>query len=639
MFRARSPMIKRTDKMTSFITVLWRYIIYSSLFWSLISLFFLIVLYDSTYGEKSYLSFFSSFNLTIQFIGIILIIIIFSGILGGTLSLPAIFLKILMKVQEDKKLRKGQRPVIFTFAATYLPILFCVYIHFMALLISTSAAPQMMRKWFDKNSYIYELQESFYNKLYEIKKTEIYNKWNIIGKNSEQNSKFIFLVPDYLLTHNNSFRESKLLLKNENNWFLYSPTKASISATILGDIYLTDERLFTPAPLQSFQNINRSKSELKEETNKYFIGINGKSSFTFSQIFNKNRISNNINPSWMNIYLNRIALSQPQLMFFFRIGLGGFFFSTWKWENIIDSNSYLLENYADKILSKNEKLSTFIIFLPEMEHIKENSFINTIEWPEYISKKEFDYNTDKIDYYLSFVIKGLQDANQKEIIIMPYNKKNNSLNQAKGYSHSFSQEVLLTPEIIYQKLIKKSPNTNCNSMFFNFELTSHNQGIQNKFYFLMDTIDSKKDNFPVIKKDFYLSIKEAVKYGVLCQNESGLSYIVLRREGIFNKGNYINKFSYKNIHNQIFINVDNKLKKYESEKLLAARSYKNFEKMNPITDGNLNDFYKQFDVFQIIIGTPIGFKTLSELDKEQFIKKYGSEVKSKFYSYIQYSIK
>ncbi|WP_186647274.1 hypothetical protein [Fluviispira vulneris] len=639
MFRSRSPMIKRSDKMTSFITVLWRYIIYSGLFWAVFSLLSFIILYDSNYGEKSKLYFFSSLNLSSQLLAIIFLLIIFSGCIGGLLAFPAIIIKIFLKIQVDTRLHKGQRPILLAFTATYLPIIFCVYIHFMALIMSTSAAPQLMRRWFDKNSSIYDMQEKFYNKFYENKKTEIYSKWNLIGKNSDQDSKFIFILPDYLLTHSNSFRESKIVLSEENKWLQYSPTKASLTATLLGKENLTDEKLYIPSPLQNFRAANQNKSEKSEISSDYFIGIDGKNNFVFSQIFDKSRLSNNISPTWINIYLNRIALSQPQLMFFFRIGLGGFFFSAWKWENLTSSNSFLLSHYADKVLSFSKTINNFIILLPEMEHSKENNFISSIDWPEYISKNEFDNNIDKIDYYLSFAIKGLLDANQNNIIIMPANKTNNSITLGKGYSKNISSHSILSPEIINQKIIKKSSDTTCSSIFFNFELNQYNKSTQNKYYFLLDTISSKKDSSPFIKKDFALGIKEGIKYGVICQNEKGSTYIVLRKEGIFNKGNHVNKFSYRNIHNQIFLNVDNKLKKFESEKYLAVRNLKNFEKMNPSSDSNLNEFYKQFDIYLLNINDTINYNSLEDSDKDQFIKKYGSEVKSKFYSFIQYSIK
>ncbi|BBH53822.1 hypothetical protein JCM31447_22740 [Fluviispira sanaruensis] len=509
----------------------------------------------------------------------------------------------------------------------------------MALIMSSSAAPQLMRRWFDKNASIYNMQEKFYTKFYENKKTEIYSKWNAIGKNSVQDSKFIFILPDYLLTHKNSFRESKLILSEENKWLQYSPTKAFLVATILGKENLTDEKLYLPSPLQNFRTTSQNRGEKSEINSDYFIGIDGKNNFVFSQIFDKNRLSNNINPTWINIFLNRIALSQPQLMFFFRIGLGGFFFPAWKWENLTSSNSFLLNNYAEKILAFNKSINNFIILLPEMENSKENNFILGIDWPEYISKNEFDNNIDKIDYYLSFAIKGLLDASQNNIIIMPVNRTNSSFTLGKGYSQNISSDSILTPEIINQKIIKKSADTNCNSIFFNFELNQYNKSTLNKYYFLFDTINSKKDSTPFIKKDFALSIKEGIKYGVICKKEKGSIYIVLRKEGIFNKGNHINKFSYRNIHSQIFLNVDNKLKKFEPEKYLAARNIKNFEKMNPSSDSNLSEFYKQFDIYQLNLNDTINYSNLEDTDKDQFIKKYGSEVKTKFYSFIQYSIK
>ena len=158
MFRSRSPMVRKTDKMTSFITVLLRYILFSSVFWVLFSIICFFVLYSPSYGEKSRIFFFSSWNLSILFSAVLIGILIFSALLGAIISFPSIIIKILMKIRVEKKSRKGQKPVILIYLSTYFPICVCIASNLAVLLISTSTAPQQMRKWFNYDFNLYRTQ-------------------------------------------------------------------------------------------------------------------------------------------------------------------------------------------------------------------------------------------------------------------------------------------------------------------------------------------------------------------------------------------------------------------------------------------------------------------------------------------------
>ena len=68
MFRSKSPIVRKTDKMTSFVTVLWRYLILSSGFWVTFSIICFIFLYNPDYGTNSKIDFFSSWLVTFQFL-------------------------------------------------------------------------------------------------------------------------------------------------------------------------------------------------------------------------------------------------------------------------------------------------------------------------------------------------------------------------------------------------------------------------------------------------------------------------------------------------------------------------------------------------------------------------------------------
>ncbi len=631
MFRARSPMVRKTDKMTSFITVLWRYILFSSAFWVLFSIICFILLYNPEFGEKSRLYFFSSWHLSFLFISVILGIIIFSAILGAIISIPAIILKIAMKIRSEKKSQKGQKPVILIYSATYLPILFCIFSHLSILLISTSAAPQQMRNWFRNDFKIYKMQQKIHHELFEIKTSEIYFKWKKVSKSFNKDSKFIFLLPQRLLMNKDSLKETKSILHKENNWLLYSQTKESITASILNEAYFTDERLFLPAPIQSHhENYNDIYSKKNLKT-KNFIGINGKNLVNFDNIFQKDSLNDILNTTWFTIFLNRIALSQPQLLFFFRVGIITPLFSAWKWDNLTNDDSYLLLSYINKLKNIDNKKEKFLFFLTEMEEENENGFLHSIEWPINISKNEFEQNIKNIDIYLSTSIKALKDAGYYNIMIIPYSQTENFIEFGKGYSNSDFQDQLMNTEIINQQFIKGTSISSCNSIAINYNLNNSKRANHQINYFLLDTINSKNDPFPNIKKEFLLAIKNKIKYGVICQTAKKSTYITFKKENYFNINSNTIKNGFKNINYQLFNPYDKKPKKTDSESLQQSKSFK--------VDNNINDFFKQFDVFKINLDPNLPYLNLTDIEREQFVKVYGNEVKNKFYSYINFSIK
>ena len=631
MFRSRSPMVRKTDKMTSFITVLWRYVLFSSIFWVLFSIICFILLYNPEYGEKSRLYFFSSWHLSTIFILIILGIIIFSAILGAVISIPSIILKIAMKIRVEKKSRKGQKPVILIYSSKYLPILFCISSHIFALLISTSSAPQLMRNWFRNDFKIYKMQQKIYKELFDIKTSQIYSKWRSVSKDFDKESKFIFILPQKLLMYKDSFKETKSILTKENNWLLYSQSKEAITASILDEVYFADERLFLPAPMQSHhENYNETYGKKNMKT-KNFIGVNGKNLLNFNNIFQKDSLNNLLHSTWFTIFLNRVALSQPQLLFFYRVGFITPIFPAWKWDNLTNSNNYLLLSYINKLINIDKKKENFLFFLTEMEDGNEYGFLHSIEWPNNITKDEFEKNIQNIDNYLATAIKALKDGGHDNILVIPYSQKENYIEFGKGFSNSNFQDQLLNTEIINQQFIKNTLISNCNPIAINYNLNNLKHENHQINYFLLDTINSKNDQFPNIKQDFLLAIKNKIRYGVLCQSAKKSTYITFKKDDLFNSNSNFVKINYKNINYQLFNPYDKKPKKNDSESSQATKTIKN--------DNNLNEFFRQFDIYKVNSDPNLPYINLTDLERDQFIKVYGNEVKNKFFSYINFSIK
>lgn len=629
MFRTRSPMVRKTDKMTSFITVLSRYVLYSSIFWVLFAIMCFITLYSQSYGEKSNFTLFSSWHLGLISIAVILGILIFSALLGAVISLPAIILKILMKIRVDKKSQKGQKPVILIYLSTYFPILICIISNLFVVLISTSTAPQQMRKWFDPNFRLYKIQVKIYNEIFEIKKNTLYKEWRNNSKDLNKDAKFIFLLPQNVLNYKDAFSETRKILTKENQWLLYLPTKESLTASILNDVYFADDRLFLPAPIQiTHENYSENKKTLKT---KNFIGINGKNMLNFNNIFSKDSLSGNINNTWFNIFLNRIAIAQPQILLFFRTGIISPIFNAWNWENLTNSNSYLLYSYGQKIGNLQKQKENFLFFLTEMEGKKENSFFKAIEWPENISKEEFEKNLKDIDSYLAVVIKALKDSGLEKIVVVPYKQGSNNLDNSIGFSNTDFREQLMNTEIISQEFINNSNLTSCHPIVLNFDLSSNKSSTKQVNYFLLDTISPKYDLSPSIKNEFKLAIKNAMRYGVICQTPKKSTYITLCKEDYFNKDKILLRIGYKNVYQQIFKEQEKKSKKSETDSNQNNKNIKN--------EINLNDFFKQFEIFKINVDPYLNYALVTEIEKDQFIKVYGSEVKDKFQSYIQYFIK
>ncbi|KAB8039731.1 hypothetical protein GCL60_05570 [Silvanigrella paludirubra] len=627
MFRSRSPMVRKTDKMTSFVTVLSRYIIFSSIFWVLFSIICFMILYTPFYGDKSKLYFFSSLHLSILFLSVFIGILIFSALLGTIISLPSILIKILMKIRVEKKSRKGQKPVILIYLSTYFPILICISSNLIVLLISTSTAPQQMRKWFNNDFNLYKVQLKIFNDLFEVKTSDIYSKWKSVGTNLKKESKFIFLLPRNLLMYKNSFIETRKILTKENNWLLYSPTKEALTASILGEAYFADEKLFLPAPIQTSNDANIENNK----KTKNFIGINGKNLLNFNNIFHKDSLNIQINNNWFNIFLNRIAISQPQILLFFRIRIISPIFYAWNWDTLTNSNSYLLYSYVNQLSKTDKKKENFVFFLTEMEGSKDNSFFKSIEWPENITKEEFEKNLKKIDLYLSKAIKALKDSGQENILVMPYKQNDNNIENGIGFSNLDFKEQLLNSEIINQDFINNTPIQSCNPIAINFNLKNNKISNHQVNYFLLDTLNSKYDNFPIIKKDYLLAIKNEIRYGVICQSPKKYTYLTFKKDDFFNKEKIYYKPNNKNIYQQLFIQYDKKTKKIENDNNLTTKITKN--------EINLNEFFKQFDIYKINNDQSITYSDLTDFEKEQFIKVYGVEVKDKFQSYINFLIK
>ncbi|WGL59089.1 hypothetical protein QEJ31_11215 [Pigmentibacter sp. JX0631] len=627
MFRSRSPMVRKTDKMTSFMTVLSRYVLFSSIFWVLFSLACFVLLYNPNYGEKSKLTLLSSWHLLTFSLMVIAGILIFSAFLGAVISIPAILLKILMKIRVDKKSLKGQKPIILIYLSIYVPILLCISSNLIVLLISTSSAPQQIRHWIDPNFKLYKIQNKIYSNIFEIKRNNLYKTWRNSTKELNKNSKFIFLIPQNLLLYKDLFSETKKILEKENQWLLYLPTKESIAASILNTTYFSDERLYLPAPIQN----NEDKNPVQTNSELNFIGINGRNLLNFNSIFQKDNLGSNINNTWFNIFLNRFALSQPQIYLFFRLGFISSIFNTWHWENLINSDNYLLFSYGMKIGNLTSKKENFLLFLTELEGKKVSNFFNAIDWPENISKEEFEKILKEIDLNLSIAIKGLKDSGIENIVVAPYKQGNSNLESSLGFSNFDFKDQLMNTEILHKELFNSYSTANCHPLLINFNLNSNKNSTKVVNSFLLDTINPKNDPYPTIKSEFTLAIKEEMRHGVICQTPKKSTYITISKENYLAKDKIALRTGYKNIYQQIFKEQEKKNKKSEKDDINNYKSIK--------SEINIADFLKQFDIFKINMDPYLNYALVTDIEKEQFIKVYGNEVKDNFQSYIQYFTK
>ncbi|WP_338635522.1 hypothetical protein [Spirobacillus cienkowskii] len=627
MFRSKSPIVRKTDKMTSFVTVLWRYLILSSGFWVTFSIICFIFLYNPDYGTNSKIDFFSSWLVTFQFLLVIIGVIIFSGIIGAMISIPSIILKIMMKIRVDKKINKGRQPIILIYLSTYFPILFCVFSHIIVLLISTSTAPQYMRNWFDDDYKIYKTQQKIYSKLFETKSSEINKKWEVIAKKISNDSNIVFLLPHHIVNKKNLLKETRSLLDFENKWIINSATKESMISSILSETEFPREDLFSPIKFDEIPKKN-NKSQPNSLT---FIGINGKSAFNFNNLFNNSYVNLNIQNSWFNVFLNRLALSQPHLLFFFKTGFITSSFQAWKWEYLINNNADLLSSYLNHINSKDSKIvhNNFLLYLTEFEANSEKNLLSSIDWPNNIKNYEVDYNIKKIDFYLSNSIKTLTKFNHKNIWIVPYNSKDNSIQLGVGFSNYNSNDNLMTSEILGQIIFQEENSQNCHSFTTNYDPIKVDKELLQKNNYLLDTLNQKKLGKPSISNKYYLIIKDSIKYGVFCQSSKTPPYLAIKNEEFFSK--LINYQVFKNLNYQIFIANEKKLKSNDKDQSIQNK--------NPKIELNLNNFYRQFFIYKIQSDNAITFSEVSETEYAEFIKNYGTEVKNIFHSSINYLIK
>lgn len=623
MFRTRSPMIKKSDNITSFIIVLWRYVIYSGVFWAIFSLFCLIILYDPTYGEKSSIHFFESWHLSILFISAIFAFILLSFIIGSTISIPSIILKILIKIRIEKKLSKGEKSIFLNYISKYFPIITCIFSHLIILLISTSTAPQQMRNWFNHSSKIYILQKKIYQEIFEPDLPEIFENWKSVSLKFNKDSKFIFLLPENLLLNKNLFNNTKNYLNYESNWLLYSLTKEATTASILDEVNFTDERLFSPAPLQSYYSkSNELYSKKNIKTNNY-IGINGKNLINFSYLFQKDSLNKNFNNTWFTIFLNRIIVSQPQLFFIYKINLMSHILPYFNWENLTNNNSDLLLNYSKQLKNIEIRKNVFVFFLSELEHSSYNSLLQAIEFPKNITKNEFEECVKNTDSFLSQAIRGLKASGHKNIMVVPYSQNDKKLNYGYGFSNIDFKDKIFNTKLLNYKLTNNENINNCNQFVTNYDYKNSQNNKLN--YTLLDTITQKVDNFPYIKKDLFLTIKNEIKYGIICQITKKTSYIIFKKDIYVN--NKIN--IYNNLRYLLFSDYNN----MAVQKNIANDYSNNKNNLNY----NIFSFFKQFEILKINLHSN-ELLNITDSEQDQFIKTYGNDVKNKFYSFINLSI-
>ena len=78
--------------------------------------------------------------------------------------------------------------------------------------------------------------------------------------------------------------------------------------------------------------------------------------------FSKDSLSGNINNTWFNIFLNRIAIAQTTNITFLPYWNYFTHFNAWNWENLTNSNSYLLFILMGKNRKYTKQKRKFSIF-------------------------------------------------------------------------------------------------------------------------------------------------------------------------------------------------------------------------------------------------------------------------------------
>ncbi len=365
-------------------------------------------------------------------------------------------------------------------------------------------------------------------------------------------------------------------------------------------------KLYTPLPFDL-----PSKSTVSK---KIYLGIDAENSYDFYWLFNQYAQVEEIGLTWFDIFLNKFAFSQPQLLYFFKSGFAGHFNALWKWPNIYTSNINLLQKYSiDLLKSKNNSMNKFVFYLTELENSKEKKFIT-----QYNKNKNSLYYLNELkknDLYLAQIIGGLLFSGNKNITLLPYVSEKKDISFYNFYSHNIKNKNFSLYENILPSTNVYTPQIGCHLKVLDFNYDKNESKLINKLKY--------GSEFVLFDAKYEFYIKSKIRESFLCYFNDSSTFFIVKNYSDFNPSN----FNYGENFAKVFQPY---IEKNSYKKIDKTKRTLTYEKNNEIY---VSEFFKRFKVYKIEKNPSKLSLLQNNQEKEYFLKNYGNNIINEMYNY------
>ena len=256
-------------------------------------MFFFFNLYDSSYGTNSHLKLTASYLLFFKSSCVIIAALVFSIFIGIVLSLPSIFLKIILIYKLIRRNERGQKPVILIFVTRYIPVFVLFLVNISFLLFNFSIAPEILSSFFSKDNFVVRISKKLNHIAFKQEINNFYNYGKEIGAKYPKDSTFIFFLPDKILNNENNYIKTKILISNKNKILITNSNKADIVSSLYHIYPLNYYQLYSPIPFQENTSLLSLLKEKELSENKLlYFGLDLENHYNLYNAYNhtKNKI-------------------------------------------------------------------------------------------------------------------------------------------------------------------------------------------------------------------------------------------------------------------------------------------------------------------------------------------------------------
>ncbi len=578
-FISKSGISPVPESGSSFKTLL----LYHGLFWACCSLVFFFVLFDSHYGLQGTLHFSMGEFFTWKCIFVSFCWLLLSFLTGILLAIPSFLVRCTLVFKLNRRKIHGQKPVVLIFLTKYIPIYLIILTDIVFVLSNFHESGLILSRFFHNSQF---LSKFFIDKNESYYKKDTFSYFNggaEIARKSNINLKVLVFLPDNILNSNDFLKKTKSIIHNEGHIFLSNKEESQELKSILNQQKGQD--ILDVFPL-SFRG-----AESKGEKSEYLV----------ANIFLKYKLKSTIttdvkNLTWFDVFLNRLAFSQPHMWLYLKYFPFELVNDSLKWSNIINYDNILLKNFLKKNDFNKDIKNLVFMFTENQICIEKPLFKN---YSCYKNNLISEKNIEIFDLHLSQFLIGLISKGISYISIIPFKNSNSEYKISSFflYGNINNNEMIYTPENF-----NKNFNTGCNVLYSDFTDRRFTEKIYGEL--------SQFQNNLYLGSEYYFSIKSKVIQYYLCSFREKKQFLIIPKGG--------RKFS----QDDSAFAVPSIIEFYHENKLSPENN--NLKQLND--DFSYERFMKNFDVFDIQDRRIIPLSERTYDYNEKFLKPYGIEV-------------